>query len=976
MKRLIPAACILSLLSGAVPHSPEQRLAEARNLGKAFYENPTTGAEAVAQFKTALELAPRSNREKLNYALALLKQGDSDRAIALLQEVQKADPALPHTWFNLGIYYRKSGEAERAIAQFQGMLRLTPDEPIAHYQLGALLKQTGNPKAAIAEFERTSQLNSLLAGAHFQLYNLYRQAGRADDAARELKIFQALKKKQEDAVIAEDLDWCQYAEIYDPLPSPGVSQPDRAATYNDQTLPGSIDPKTAGLAPINSGGDSGGKGQIDLLAWSSLGATLYTRGTTAANDSGLAGITGIIDIAQGDFDNDGLMDLCILTAGGPVLYRNTGGKFVRFDAALPQRKFERAIWIDYDHDNDLDLLLLGDSPALMRNEGKSGFADKTSDFPFVSGHVVDAWKLRTIPDTKAFDLAVLYSDRKSVLYKDHLGGKYDVASFQGSPRNRAEAEIDFAGSGNPVHLRVSPDGFIHAMRNRTPSNHRWIRVQLAGIRSLKLAQDAEVEVKAGTLYRKQIYAGVPLLFDTGDYDFIDVVRITWPNGLIQNETRQPAGKTYRYEEAQRLSGSCPMIWTWDGKEFKFITDVLGVAPLGASDGEGGYFPVNHVEHISIPGTALKPVNGRFDIRITEELSEVTYLDRVQLYAIDHPAGTEVFTNDKFQSPPYPPLRFYQSPRRIHPRAALDDRGADVLPRLLKADGLAPDTFARTSLGTASMHTLELDFGNTAPAITATLLLNGWVDWADGSVFRAASQEAGGALVMPYLQMQDAAGNWKTVNPDMGLPSGKPKTIAVDLKWLSSSRKIRIVTNLCIYWDEIFLSEAGSNSVIRSQTVALKTADLHFRGFSRSLIDAARLQPDTYDYSVVSADSFWNPTLGFYTRYGDVQDLVSGVDDRFAIMGSGDELKLGFSPDALAPPPAGWVRDYLLEVDGWAKDSDPNTAFSSTVEPLPFHGMSAYPYQVSEHYPSDEAHRRYQHEYNTRPALRLIRPLTE
>ncbi len=393
-------------------------------------------------------------------------------------------------------------------------------------------------------------------------------------------------------------------------------------------------------------------------------------------------------------------------------------------------------------------------------------------FPFVAGHVVDAWKLRSIPDTKAFDLAVLYSDRKPVLYRDDLGGKYEVAAFEGSARNRSETDADFAGSGNSVHVRVAPDGVIHTMRNRTPPNHSWIRVQLAGIRSLKLAQDAEVEVKAGTLYQKQLYAGLPLLFDTGNYDSIDVVRITWPNGLIQNETRQPAGKMYRYEEAQRLSGSCPMIWTWDGTEFRFITDVLGVAPLGASDGDGGYFPVNHVEHISIPGNALKPVNGRFDLRITEELSEVTYLDKVQLYAIDHPAGTEVFTNDKFQSPPYPPLNFYQSSKRIYPRAAQDDRGADVLPRLLRADGLTPDGFARTPLGTAAMHTLELDFGNAPPSTDATLLLNGWVDWADGSVFRAASQEGSAALVMPYLQMQDGTGAQGDSEPRYGPSLGQ------------------------------------------------------------------------------------------------------------------------------------------------------------------------------------------------------------
>jgi tetratricopeptide (TPR) repeat protein len=312
--------CGAFIIVGTAAPTLEQRLAEARNLGKAFYENPTTGAQAVAEFKKALDLSPKSNREKLNYALALLKQGDVERAIALLQEVQKLDPSLPHTWFNLGLYYRKNGDADQAIAQFRGMLRLTPGESIAHYQLGALLRQANNPTGAIAEFERTEQLAPLLAASHFQLYNLYRQAARTADAARELARFQELKKQQEGATIPEDTDWCSYSEIYDPAASPSApARQARAPVYDDQTLAGTVDPKTAGLALI----DTGGKGQIDLLVWSSRGVALYRRGTTLAEDSGLTSLRGVIHIAQGDFDNDGLMDLCVVTSDGPVLYRNT-----------------------------------------------------------------------------------------------------------------------------------------------------------------------------------------------------------------------------------------------------------------------------------------------------------------------------------------------------------------------------------------------------------------------------------------------------------------------------------------------------------------------------------------------------------------------------------------------------------------------------------------------------------------------------
>jgi hypothetical protein len=89
------------------------------------------------------------------------------------------------------------------------------------------------------------------------------------------------------------------------------------------------------------------------------------------------------------------------------------------------------------------------------------------------------------------------------------------------------------------------------------------------------------------------------------------------------------------------------------------------------------------------------------------------------------------------------------------------------------------------------------------------------------------------------------------------------------------------------------------------------------------------------------------------------------------MGAGDELRLEFPATGLPPLKAGERRDFLLLVDGWAKDADANTAFSQTIEPLPFHAMSRYPYPPAEHYPDDPVHEAYRKSYNTRPAIRFV-----
>jgi Tfp pilus assembly protein PilF len=937
---------LLSLVLAACTHAPDPNaLAQHRNLGKAFYENPTTKAEAVKEFKAALDLNPHSNREKLNYALALLRsQGRESEAIQLLDAVQREEPSLPHTWFNLGIYDKRAGKTKDAIAQFEGMLQRTPNEAVAHFQLGTLYRQTGRTAGALTQFETAAKLDPQMAAARFQIFDMHRRAAAPpDQLARDLADFQRVQALQKTWVIPEDVEWSNYAEIYEPL-TPKFTL--TGASYIGTKLAATVDAATAGTTLI----DTTGTGQTDLLSWSSKGIVIFSRGQQLVEHTGLEALTGVLFVAPGDFDNDGLMDLCVLTTKGPALYRNTGGKFVPQPAKLPGRRFDTAVWLDYDHDYDLDLVLLGPEPALLRNQGAAGWEDHTADFPFIKGNAIAAQKLRVDLDSKAFDLAVFYSDHAPVLYRDLLDGHYKVDSYDGQP---------------PPH---------NPKRERGESSRRsthYIRIQLKGIRSLKLAQDAFVEVKAGTLYQRQAYEGVPLTFDVGDHATVDVVRITWPNGLIQNEVKRPADRTHVIEEAQRLSGSCPMIWCWNGSEFQFITDVLGVAPLGARDGDGSFFPVNHEEYVQIPGAALREHNGRYEVRVTEELSEVSYLDQIQLYAVDHPAGNEIFTNQKFQAPPFPPLELFTTKRRIYPRAAHDDRGNDVLPLVTSKDQRYPADFERSKTGLAAIHTLDLDFASAAPEGSALLLLNGWVDWPDGSTFLRASQESKNGFVTPYLQVQDAAGTWKTINADMGMPAGKPKTIVVPVRFLSASRKVRIVTNLCVYWDEIFLSDEASTPITKL-LLPLEAADLHFRGFSESRVDAQRKQPDTFFYSRITPSSFWNPTPGLYTKFGAVESLLRNVDDQPVIMGSGEEVRLQFR--TAPPPPAGWRRDFLLKVDGWAKDRDPNTAFSATVQPLPFHAMSRYPYPATEHYPRDAAHDAYQRTWNTRPAQPQITPL--
>lgn len=1056
---LVPACgLLLSLHSGPNPAAGEAE--RHRILGKAFYENPTTQAEAVAEFKRVLALSPKSNVDRLNYGLSLLRDGKIPEGIAELQAVQAADPSIPHTWFNLGIEYKRLGETAKSVEQLEKMVQLVPDEPIAHYNLGVLYKLQGKTETAVEKFHKASSLDPSFAAPHFQLFNALRADGKTDEARRELARFQELKKWREDAGLGnEDVEWSPYSEIYEVIESASSVDSTSPADYHFDSKPTSTlaDAATARLITFDADGD----GKPDALVVSSKGVSVLKAGVDATQQPSLTQLKDVIDAVPGDLDNDGLADLCLLTASGPKLFKNQHGVFEPLTASLPTGRFDTAAWLDFDHDFDLDLLLFGKTNVLLRNQGAAGFEAHTELFPFESGTALQAVGTRVIPDTKAHDLMVSYADRSGVLYRDRLSGLYqaqaipelpagarglavedidnnstldlawndgvllnqltrfasapwpskggyvlgdwanrgmlDLLSSSGISRNLGQAKLadfiqakgipsgvmawtaaDFDQDGRLDALYVGPDGKVTLALNKTSTKNSWMRVHISGIKNLKLAPGSEIEIKAGSVYQKKLFDGLPVLFGLRNEKNIETVRITWANGLIQNEMNQKPGTSPDFKEAQRLSGSCPMIWTWDGKGFRFITDVLGVAPLGASSGDGTYFPVDHDEYIGIPAEALTAKDGRYEIRITEELSEVSYLDQIQLIAVDHPARTEIFSNDKWKSPPYPEFRLFGGDRRVYPSKALEDGRGNVAPAVLKRDQRYPDGFRRDLRGVASLHSLDLDFTGAAASNRAVLILHGWVDWADGSTFLSAAQESRQGLIAPKLQVKDERGNWVTVIEDMGMPAGKPKTIAVDLtsKFRGASREVRILTNMCIYWDEVFLLEDSAAPEARLTTLQARDADLHFRGFATAQIDPERRQPEQFFYGEPAATSMWNPTPGNYTRFGAVTPLVHEIDDQMVIMGSGDELTLQYGAILLPALPQGWRRDFLLKVDGWAKDRDANTAYSQTVEPLPFHGMTSYPYPAGERYPDTPALREYRKTYNTRPALRLLRPLQQ
>jgi hypothetical protein len=352
------------------------------------------------------------------------------------------------------------------------------------------------------------------------------------------------------------------------------------------------------------------------------------------------------------------------------------------------------------------------------------------------------------------------------------------------------------------------------------------------------------------------------------------------------------------------------------------------------------------------------------LRVTNELEETLYADQFQLLAVDHERGVEVYPNEGMTERPRP-FRLYKTRGARPPLSATDEHGHDVLARIAHMDRQYPDDFRRDPVrGYAEEHTLTMNLGPVAGAGTL-LLLTGWTDYAWSSDNLAAAQ-AGKRMRLPALQVRDARGRWRTVIEDIGIPVGRPQTVTVDLtgRFLSASREVRLVTSMRILWDQILVDTSGGDFPVRLTRLDPAAASLRWRGFSRATTPDGR-EPYGYDYAQVSYASPWKVMPGRYTRVGDVRALLLAADDMFVVSRPGDEIGLSFDAGALPPLPVGWARTFLLYAAGYSKEMDINSASPDAVAPLPFRGMSKYPYSPPEAYPLTRARRAYLERYNTR-----------
>ncbi len=740
-----------------------------------------------------------------------------------------------------------------------------------------------------------------------------------------------------------------------------------------------LDPGLAQAADLHHGllTDFEHDGDLDLLAVSGDGRMLLA---TNRGEAGLGPPEPPVEalpvedavrvLIAVDLDADADQDLVLASDSELLVLRNwrQGEYLPHAREPLPEGEQPyQLLALDYNADSRMDVVALTDHGLVFwRGDGQARLMSeaRASVNTALASHISRPRQLTAADldlDTD-FDLLVSGTGKLSggtgvvPLINDGAGGFVARADLLAEPlpAARGSLALDLDGDHDPDLLSWAGSEHLGSFRGTGAEDQGWLTLRLRSPerkvprdgRGVRLQVVAGDRVQWLELDRPNVTLGL-------GSDRPAVIKATWPNGISEYLFEPEPEAEHSLVLSLRVEGSCPFLYASDGEKPRFVTDILGLAPVGMLAAAGGaatapYVPADPEEYLRLPEWVAAR-GGALELVITEELREALYLDQAELVAVDTPREVEAYNGEQWLPEAVRGLELRLLAPPIAPVSVLDDQGREVLDVVRDRDDryLTNHRGPNRYQGVVASHRLTIELPpEIAAAEQPALVLVGWLHWGNTSTNVARSQDPDGAPMFPVLEVPDDNGGWRRVGT-AGLPAGKTKPVVVDLTGLvePSDPRLRLTTDFEVYWDLIAATTRvpAGETPHRVHRLAPRSAELRWGGFSRWFRPAAN-GPYLFDYGdrrsyPLRVDGegrdlalSWQELEGYYTAYGPVTDLLEKADDRLAVLASGEEINMSFDVASLPALPEGWRRTYFLHSEGWEKDGDPNVSCSRTVAP--------------------------------------------
>lgn len=306
-------------------------------------------------------------------------------------------------------------------------------------------------------------------------------------------------------------------------------------------------------------------------------------------------------IAWGDYDGDGWEDAYVSRKDEGGLYRNRGdGTFeIVPDAAGAERNGMAwgTVFGDFDNDGDPDL--------------------------FVAN-------------------AYGYYRMKSLLYENRGAAFVEVGEAAGAAFEHEMTGVasgDFNGDGLLDLVFSAYDGKVHLLEGAPVSPGRWLKVDLTGVRSNRMAIGARVTVRAGSrTWVQAIRAGdsfasqnsPTLHFGLGAAQRVDEVRVHWGANREDVVRDVPAGTRLSIVESGSSTsaepGQRPAIATLEGP---FPHPVTGLARFRLAGAARSIGSAEVIDLLARVVARPQPIPGGIDVE-TGDLAPGLYVLRVEI----------------------------------------------------------------------------------------------------------------------------------------------------------------------------------------------------------------------------------------------------------------------------------------------------------------------------------------------------------